>query len=134
MGRIAGWESRLARTIEVHHALPMAYGSSDCFLLAADSVEAVTGVRIFADSRRYRTEPGAARCLRRKGFATLADAFGSLFEPISVARAGRGDIGVVVRDGVLVAGVFTAQGFLARGETMLVAVPRSNIQTAWRVG
>lgn len=134
MGRIAGWESRLARAIEAHHAQPMAYGSSDCFLLAADSVEAVTGARIYADCRRYRTELGAARCLRRKGFETLAEAFGALFEPIAVARAGRGDIGVVLRDGMQVSGVFTSQGFLARGETALVTVARAEILIAWRVG
>ena len=133
MMRVSGWASRLSRVIEKHHNAPFAYGHSDCFMLAADAIEAVTGIRIFADSRRYRTEAGAARMLRRKGFKTLADAFGALFEEIPPAHAGRGDIGVVDSDREIVAGVFTQLGFLARDQHGLVAVPRSEILKAFRV-
>ncbi|MCP4307794.1 MAG: hypothetical protein GY788_23555 [bacterium] len=133
MGRIVGWASRLSRVIERHNDLPFQYGTSDCYLLAADAVEAVTGERIFADSRRYKTETGAAKLIRRKGFETIADAFDSLFEEIPPAWAGRGDIGVVDQDGDICGGVFTQLGFVARGKEQLLTLPRSDVIKAWRV-
>lgn len=131
--RLENWESRLSRAIERHYASPLVYGETDCFTFPADAVEAVTGERIFADSRDYTTETGAARLLRRQGFETLADAFGSLFEEIPPALAGRGDLGVVERDGEVTGGVFTALGFMVRGETGLIAVSRSQAAKAYRV-
>ena len=133
MMRLENWESRLSRVIERHYASPLVYGETDCFTFPADAVEAVTGERIFADSRGYTTETGAARMLRRKGFETLADAFGSLFEEIPPALAGRGDLGIVDRDGEATGGVFTALGFLVRGDAGLVAMPRSQAAQAFRV-
>ena len=131
--RIKGWESRLSRVIERHDAMPFNYGRSDCFVFVADVVEALTGVRIFAGSRRYKTEAGAARMLRRKGFETVADAFGSLFEEVPVALALRGDIGVVTRNGETGAGAFTSIGFLGRGRERLIMIPRNEVLKAWRV-
>ena len=133
MMRIAGWASRLSRTYERHAALPADYGVSDCFIWPADVVEAVTGERIFPDCRGYKTELGAARMLRRKGFETLADAFGSLFEEIPPAHAGRGDIGVVEQDGEICGGAFLQLGFQARGKDGFVTVPRGEVLKAFRV-
>ena len=138
MGRVIeryhGWEARLSRAYEKHRDLPGAFGTSDCFLWPADAVEAVTGFRIFAGSRRYRTETGAAKQLRRKGFETVADAFASLFEEIPPAQAGRGDIGVVERDGKVCGGVFTALGFVGRGVDGMITLPRAEVTRAFKVG
>ena len=149
MRRHEDWENRLNTVIEWHWAAPFRYGRSDCFAFPVDAIEAVTGETVF-DYRQYRTEQGAARLLRRHGFETVADAFASRFETVPVSLAGRGDIGVVRRagkrsaavpgraaeppgQGVTSGGVFTGLGFLTRGEAGLIAVPRADIDAAFKV-
>ena len=132
MRRHEDWENRLNTVIERHWAAPFRYGRSDCFAFPVDAIKAVTGETVF-DCRQYRTEQGAARLLRRHGFETVADAFASRFETVPVSLAGRGDIGVVRRAGVTSGGVFTGLGFLTRGEAGLIAVPRADIDAAFKV-
>ncbi len=133
MGRVVDWASLLSRVIERHNDLPFQYGKSDCYLLAADAIEAVTGERVYPDFRGYKTETGAARLIRRAGFESLAEGFDSLFEQIPPAHAGRGDVGVVDQEGDICAGVFTQLGFVARGKERLLTLPRKDVLKAWRV-
>ncbi len=118
---------------EQHHAAVFEYGRHDCFTLVKDSVEAVTGERIFADWPTYTNKFGAARVLKRVHFEDLGAAFASIFEKIPIAAASRGDIGVVEIDGEVSAGVFTYSGFTARGETQLIIIPRAQVKAAFKV-
>lgn len=133
MQRLNGWENNLNAVIKKHMALPSEYGVSDCYLIADDAVEAVTGERMFADIQ-YSNEIGAAKELRRYGFETVADAFAFKFEEIAPSLAHRGDIGVIENNaGQICGGFFSSIGFVARDENNLVFLPVSKVKTAYKV-
>lgn len=132
--RVKGWERLLKVAVEKHMALPSVYGTSDCYLIPDDAVEAVTGKTMFgATARRYKTPAGAAKQLRKRGFETVEDAFRSKFREIAPSLAQRGDIGVVERHAEICGGVFTQIGFLTRDETKVVFLMPSEVKTAFRV-
>lgn len=117
--RLPGWENRLTALIERHLALPPEYGVSDCFVIADDGVEACLGQRLHELAGQkpvsaYKSELGAARLLRRRGFNAVSNAFGSVFEEVAPALAQRGDIGVVDHEGDEAGGLFTQLGFFTR--------------------
>jgi len=126
------WEIRLNAVIEKHLALPSQFGVSDCYMIAADAYEAVTGERLYKGVR-YSTEAGAAKQLRRRGFETVEDAFRAKLPEVGRLLAQRGDLGVVVRDGVISGGVFTALGFMTRGEDGVVFLSPLDVKSAFRV-
>ena len=119
MTRFPFWRTReLPAFIAARLAQPFAWGLNDCCLLAADAVEAITGVDIAAEFRgRYRSQRGAFSAIRKvTGGATVADAVAycaakhgmpELEYPL-MARCG--DL-VVLRDGEqLIAGVIGHDG------------------------
>lgn len=113
---IDGWEQRLNAVVAKHQALPGEWGESDCWIMAMDAVEAVTGKRILPHLQRYSTEAEGYKVFRKAGYLktveeALADAFG---EPIAPVLAQRGDLGVIERDGRVSCGVFTSIGFAVR--------------------
>lgn len=132
--RVIDWEKKLKLAIEKHSSLPSTYGVSDCYIIADDAVEAVTGKRMFANARNYKTAKGAAKKLMARGFLTVEDAFAAKFPRIPVAMAQRGDIGVIYRDGEVTGGVFTGIGFMTRDADHVVFLPISHVAHAFRVG
>lgn len=135
MPRHPDWQKRLNAVVAKHQALPAQYGLSDCYLIADDAVEAVTGDQMFPDARRYKTPAGAAKQLRKQGFETVRDAFAAKFHEVQdgVLMAQRGDIGVYDNNGELSGGVFTALGFMTRGAEEIVFLPQSAALAAFRV-
>lgn len=132
--RVKGWERELRLVVEKHVALPSAYGISDCYIIADDAVEAVTGKRMFTGARGYRTAPGAAKKLRKRGFLTVADAFAARFTEIPVLMAQRGDIGTIHQpNGEVTGGVFTGAGFFTRDGDRAVFLPCTDVARAFRV-
>ncbi len=129
------WPERLAEALDRHASAPGAWGRSDCYMLAADCVLAMTGVEPWPQVRgRYRSASGAARQLRRHGFRSLEQALAAAFPRVPVLRARRGDLGLVsTPDGpacVVVTGVE------ATGKSMegIRRVPVSALLAAFRVG
>ncbi|MBI1246168.1 MAG: hypothetical protein GC202_14295 [Alphaproteobacteria bacterium] len=117
---------------------PFAWGSSDCLSLAADMVEALTGVDPMKGLRRYRSAAGAARVLSGLGFSDLEAAIAAVLPAQSLTLARRGDIGVLAQDGGngrLISTVLVA-GEMAFGRTPAgrIAVPVLNLKSAYRVG
>lgn len=133
MTRIKGWEKALNAVIVKHRALPSEFGVSDCYLIADDAVEAVTGERMYPDVK-YHSEFGAARELRMRGFENVEMAFAAKFETVSVSFAQRGDIGVMESDGQICGGFFTQLGFVCRDADILRFLPISRVKTAFKVG
>ena len=121
MQRLEGWEDRMLAVVAAHQARPYEAGRSDCFVMAMECVEAVTGERPFADVS-YSTDLGAARALRRRGFADLGEAMASLFPAVPRAFAHRGDIALIpVEAGFGVAlGVVCAGGIAWRSSELVV--------------
>ncbi|RVD13791.1 MAG: hypothetical protein EOS73_15980 [Mesorhizobium sp.] len=132
--RLPDWDRRLARLVNQHKSIPGVWGVSDCLLTVADAVEAITGTDPAADIRgKYKTEAGAARILRKRGFGDVEMALASLFRPVGRLMAQRGDIGVV-ENGVLCAGFVTDLGFAVKTEAGLSFVSQMNIKSAFKVG
>lgn len=133
--RMKDWEKRAKAVIEKHMALPSKFGVSDCYLIADDMVEAVTGHKMFpVNARKYTTEQGAAKKLAQYGFKNVEEAFASVWESINPHQAHRGDIGIYDNNGSLCGGAFTAQGFMSRDETRVVFLPASRVKIAFKVG
>ena len=131
--KLLHWEKRLNAVVAKHQALPSEYGVSDCYLIPDDGVEAVTGERMYPKALGYTTEAGAAKKLRQHGFETVRDAFAAKFEEIPPVMAQRGDIGVIVRDGVLSGGLFTSIGFMTRGVEAVEFLPAAAVTYAFKV-
>ena len=128
------WLKRLNDVVAKHQALPAQYGVSDCYLIADDAVEAVTGKTMHgAAARRYKTPAGAAKQLRKRGFQNVQEAFAARFAEIPVLMAQRGDIGVYDNNGEISGGVFTSVGFMTRGTDAIVFLPPSAALAAFRV-
>lgn len=135
MTRVRDWPMRLEEVIERYQDGAFAWGVRDCFTLPMDVAAALTDVDPWADERTYKTEIGAARKLRRLGFADVADAFAAKFSEIPATLAQRGDIGAVVDAsgaacGVVVLGTLVAGMSPAAGLTFL---PRARLVRAFRM-
>lgn len=131
---IDGWEKRLNAVVAKHQLLPGEFGVSDCYIIPDDAVAAVTGDVMYPEARGYRTEAGAAKKLRRHGFANVREAFAARFREIPPTIARRGDIGVIERDGQFSGGVFTSIGFATRAHGgPVIFIPVSQVSAAFRV-
>lgn len=129
------WERRLVRVSERHMHLPGEWGASDCGLTVGEAIEAVTGTNPLAEFvGRYSTERGAARIMKRKGWADMGDVLAAFFAPVNRLSARRGDVGTVMQGGALTAGYVTEYGFAAKGPDGLIFHPLTAIVTAFRVG
>lgn len=131
--RVAGWEAALVAVIEAHSAEPFSWAGSSCFAMADDAIEAVRGDSPLSKFRTFKTEAGAAKRLKRTGFADIGDLFASMLAEIPASLAQRGDIGVVDRDGVLSGGVFTSFGFASKAEHGVIYEPITAVARAFKV-
>lgn len=133
--RLDDWETRLHAALLKHGQLPAQLGVSDCYIICADAVVACTGKEPFEGVRgKYKTAQGAARLLRKRGFETVENAWGSLFNPIAPSLAQRGDLLVFNIDGEVLAAPLLAQGGVVKtGDGSLSFVPVSQAITAFKV-
>lgn len=130
--RREGWEHDLHELIERARARPFARGTHDCTTWAADAVRAVSGVDLSLGWRgSYGNARGAARTLRRAGYASLAAAVTDKLGPplASALLAQRGDI---VTDGVALGVCVGAEAAFVSPKG-LVFLPISGCTMAWRV-
>ena len=84
--------------------------------------------------RRYTTEVGAARVLRRNGFADPAEVAAALLPAIPVAAARHGDVAAIRTEaGVALAVVGGPHLLAARAGSGLIALPLTAAFAAFRV-
>jgi hypothetical protein len=126
------WPDMLIAAVERHRVLPLVYGKSDCWTMAADVIEALTGERPYPDVM-YRSKAGAAKALAQRGFASVADALAARLPETPVAMAGRGDIGIVDTPDGLAAAVCVGPWFVVKAETGIDHVSRDRIVRAFKV-
>jgi hypothetical protein len=117
--RIDGWDDALMTVIADHAARPYQAGGSDCFCLAMDGVGAVTGVRPYADVR-YSTDLGAARLMKRRGFADLQEAVAAVLPPRNRAQVQRGDVAVLPGSGGPTLGLVVAGGVAWKNDRLRI--------------
>lgn len=115
MARHDVWEQRLNAVVAKHKAMPGSWGVSDCWMMAMDAVEAVSGERIYPNLQAYKSEAQGYKVFRKAGFKlTVEEALAAVFEPVAPMQAMRGDLGVIERDGQISCGVFTSAGFAVK--------------------
>ena len=114
--------------------VPGEWGVSDCWMLACDAYEAVTGGALAPDLRGYDSEKTGYRLFARHGFTTVGEALAAHLPEIPRLMAGRGDLCVVERNGVESCGVVTSIGVAVKTEEGLAHLPVTDIKTAFRVG
>jgi hypothetical protein len=92
--RVENWDMALMDVIERHQGAPYSAGVSDCFTMAMECIEAVTGVRPYANVK-YRTDAKGAAIMRKRGFKGLDEAVAALFPDRPRGFVMRGDIAVM---------------------------------------
>lgn len=132
------WEQRLDDYIASIAGKPHAYGSHDCMLLCAGVAEAVTGKDFSKGHRgKYRSQTGAVRHLRRNGVDSPEALLDTLFEPVPIGFAQRGDLALTPpndESGWSLPGVVVGDVALCVAPCGLVAEPRARWLKAWKVG
>jgi hypothetical protein len=135
MTRVEHWERLLAAAIDTARAKPFVWGVHDCPTFAFETRMILTnGEDVAALWRgRYTTALGAARVMRRLGWASLEEmACALLGEPHqTVLLAQRGDL--VLADTGLGFGICTGASAVGMAPEGLVTVPLTACRRAWRV-
>lgn len=107
---------------------------ADCWRLVMDTVEAVSGERLYADLPAYSSAMGAARLLKERGFDSVGDALAAVLSEVPPALAQRGDVGVVEDRGGEAGVVVIGADVLGMAPAGLARVPRARLKRAFRVG
>ena len=132
--RVENWPAALAAEIASAQNKPFAWGSHDCGTFAAAVETAVTGETGFGDALGgYKTAIGAARKLRKIGFATIEDLVAARLVEITPSFAQRGDVVAIDTDLGPAIGVVTGADALTPGLEGLVRYPVTVARRAWRV-
>lgn len=134
MTRQEGWEDRYLAVLSRHAALPFSWDESNCFYLAMDVVEAVTGNDPWASERGCTSEDDFHSRLKRLGFADIADAFAAKLEETRPAFARRADLGVLELNGTQIAVVVTGQHAVGKAPAGTVRVPLGHLSKVFKVG
>lgn len=91
--RVSGWESLLAEYLQASRDREFAWGLNDCALWAANWVLLATGADFLSTWKGdYATARSAARLMRERGFASVADIADRHLPAKPVALAARGDL------------------------------------------
>lgn len=134
--RREGWEGRLAAVLAAASRKPYAIGEHDCFRVACQTVEALTGVDRWPEFAGYASRREAMRKLAEHGasFEAAGDwFFGAARVDVRLAR--RGDIACLATpDGEKHLGVVMGVETACLSDEGLVQVPTLSCRCAWRVG
>lgn len=135
-GRYPDWPERLAAVIADHQAQPFQWGRYDCATLWIEAVAAMTGYDAAQDFARWRSEKGALKALRQRGFASVRDVVAAIAPEIPAAQAGRGDLAFPAEawQGPLTSpAVLTGSHAVSRTAERWVSLPRARLVTFFRV-
>lgn len=134
-GRVQGWEARLAGVLERARGRPYVLGESDCFRMACEAVEALTGLDPWPEfAGRYATRREALALIAQWG-PSFDIAFSKFFgvEPSPMGHARRGDVVKFVQ-GDAHLGVCNGASVAVVTEPGLLFVRLSDCELAWRIG
>jgi hypothetical protein len=133
--RIELWESRLADLLEAARHKPYVIGEHDCFHLACQAIEVMTGVDRWPEFAGYKTSKQALKKMAQFGSTFIAAGdwfFGS--PSISVKFARRGDICCIVDDvGERHLGICVGEWTAGLQKDGLKYVPTLKCECAWKV-
>lgn len=132
--RVENWPAALVAVIAAAQLRPFEWGAHDCGTFAAAAETAITGATRFGDALgNYRTARGAARKLRRLGFASIEDLVAARLDEIERNFAQRGDVVAIDTEIGPALGVVTGQSAVSPGAAGLIHYPLAICRRAWRV-
>lgn len=129
--RVKDWDKAALAAIEGHLAKPFEWGVSDCSIMAADVVQAVTGEDVLP-VRTWTDEATAHAELRARG--GLEAAVDAVLPEVPVMMAQRFDIGLWRQGMISALVVCSGNGFIGKTVDGRLNVPRSVIVKAWATG
>lgn len=135
--RVEGWERRLDAVMQATQNEPYVLGQHDCFRVACQAVEALTGADLWSEwAGKYSTQREALRLIAEYGGGTFNDAASRLFrtEPERPLYARRGDILKYAENGTPHLGVCRGRNVAVLGEKGLLSVPLSSCECVWKIG
>lgn len=133
MKRKHTWQIDLAALLAARADMPFAWGSNDCCLFAADSVQAMTGVDHMQPFRGYQTARQALEMLAKEGGLHQA-VLKALGPDMPVGMAAVGDVLLMHHDDRELLAICNGATALAPGKNGLVTLPIAQAMAAWRVG
>lgn len=131
------WARRLVFMASIHVDQPSEWGQSDCFMRCGEAMMAVIGTNPFAEFRgKYSTEAGAAKLMKKHNCVGMGDVFEKVgnLRPINPLQAIRGDMGVVVVQGVEQGGYFTELGLAVAQKQGMKFFDVTDVVKAFQVG
>ena len=134
MTRVTDWPEQLLETVAAWEGVPFAWGTADCLGFALACIEAVRGNPLVDEIPASSDAKEARRALRDIGAREVENAFMMYLDPVPVAMAQRGDVGVIVQeDGTQSAVVCVGPMWVGKTEEGLLQVPRQVVTRAFRV-
>lgn len=133
MTRHVDWENRLSKVVEFHRTAPAQWGVSDCWMLAVDTHEAVTGRDLMPRLRGYGDERSGYKLFAKHGFKTVEAALASQLSEKPVFSAMRGDIATVERNDVIACAIVTASGLMVRTLSGVEFLPLGDARKVFEV-
>ncbi len=135
MGKVAGWEVRLARELERWRGVAFVWGQTDCLSMCRAAERAVTGRSSFSDLPGYDSEFGALLGLKRLGHSSVEELVSARLPGISVLAAGRGDWVMQDTDGLTPGafGVVVGRNAAFLSESGLIYLPAQSVRLAWSI-
>lgn len=129
--RIEDWDRSLRDYIARAATEPFAWGEHDCALWVSSFCDEVTGSDFASEWRgKYKTEAGAAKLMRSRGYKSVADIASDKLREKPVAFAQRGDA-VLHPDGHLGLCDGRLSYFLTDGGVL--SIPTLSCPRAWAV-
>lgn len=134
-GRRDDWRLALMRFLDDAARMPMAFGTHDCALFAAEAVRIMTGTDLAARYRgRYSDLREGLRLLKADGFADHVALARAKLPAIPVADAMPGDLAVIAADPLPALGVVQgAAVYVLAVQGGLGLVPLTEAVEAFRV-
>jgi hypothetical protein len=133
--RLEGWEGRLYAVLDAARARPYKLGEHDCFKVACQVLEALTGVNRWPEfAGHYTTRREARRLIARHGrsFEAAFDwFFGSANVPVRYAQ--RGDIVALAAGDDKHLGVCLGAESTFLSDEGLVRLPTLDCLCAWKI-
>lgn len=133
MGRIEGWEGRLAATVGSWQAVSFVWGKSDCLHFCMACERALCGESRLDGFPKYKTEGGGFRAMKKRGFAAIPDLIDATYERKALLLAQRGDWVMIEQDIGPAFGVVTGRRVAAMSESGLIFYPVGEGVLAWWV-
>lgn len=131
------WSRRLVFMASIHITQPSEWGKSDCFMRCGEAMMAVIGTNPFSEFReKYSTEAGAAKLMKKYKCAGMGDVFEKVgnLRTINPLQAIRGDLGVVLVQGVEQGGYYTEQGLAVAQKEGMKFFDVTDVVKAFQVG